>query len=215
MTTDAGKSGRASYLLAATICDDRMVGVRPGAEGLAEVNAPLVGSLDTATPSIHPLAWIAPRAVVVGAVAIGRGSSVWYGAVLRADDDEIRVGDECNIQDLCCVHVDAGEPVVLDDRVSVGHHATVHGAHIGSGALIGIGAVVLGGARIGAGSLVAAGAVVLPGTVVPAGVLYAGVPGRVVRDLSADDIERNDQRARRYVGRASRHVEARWEHAPG
>ena len=199
-------------MLSATICDDRMVGVRPGAERLAEVNAPLVGYLGAATPTIHPQAWIAPGAVLVGAVAIGRGSSVWYGSVLRADDDEITVGDECNIQDLCCVHVDAGEPAVLENRVSVGHHATVHGAYVGSGALIGIGAVVLGGARIGAGSLVAAGAVVLPGTVVPDGVLYAGVPGRVVRDLTADDFTRNDDRARRYVDRANRHREARWEH---
>lgn len=177
------------------ICDDRMVGF---------------GSLDDATPSIHREAWIAPGAVVVGSVAIGRGSNVWYGAVLRADDDLITVGEECNIQDLCCIHVDPGEPAVLADRVSLGHHAMVHGAHVGSGALIGIGAVVLGGARIGSGALVAAGAVVLAGTVVPEGVLFAGVPGRVVRDLTAAEIEANEIRARRYVERASRHREARW-----
>src|SRR5215472_17031299 len=188
-----------------------MVGVRPGAERLAEMNAPLVGSLDEATPLIHRQAWIAPGAVVVGSVMIGRGSNVWYGAVLRADEDVITVGDECNIQDLCCVHVDPGEPAVLADRVSVGHHATVHGAYVGSGALIGIGAVVLGGAKIGSGAQVAASAVVLPGTVVPVGVLFAGVPGRVVRDLTAAEIEENDATARRYVDRASRHRGAQWQ----
>jgi carbonic anhydrase/acetyltransferase-like protein (isoleucine patch superfamily) len=186
------------------------MGVRPDARRLAETRAALVGSLDEATPSIHHEAWIAPSAVVVGSVIIGRGSNVWYGAVLRADDDVITVGDECNIQDLCCIHVDAGEPAVLDDRVSLGHHATVHGAFVGSGALIGMGAVVLGGARIGAGALVAAGAVVLPGKVVPEGVLFAGVPGRVIRDLTAAEIEQNDDRARRYVDRANRHREALW-----
>lgn len=197
-------------MLRRTICDDRTVGVRPDAGRLAGRSAALVGSLDEATPSIHEQAWIAPGAVVVGSVAIGRGSNVWYGAVLRADDDVITVGDECNIQDLCCIHVDPGEPAVLADRVSLGHHATVHGAFVGSGALIGIGAVVLGGASIGSGALVAAGAVVLPGTVVPEGVLFAGVPGRVIRDLTAAEIEQNETRARRYVDRASRHREARW-----
>ena len=103
-----------------------------------------LGSLEGSVPRVHPEAWIAPGAVVVGRVALGRAASVWYGAVLRADDDEITVGPECNIQDLCCLHVDAGEPVVLEERVSLGHHATVHGAHVETGALIGIGAVVLG-----------------------------------------------------------------------
>jgi len=170
-----------------------------------------VGSVGAMSPSIHHTAWIAPGAVVVGAVTIGAGSSVWYGSVLRGDEDEISVGDECNIQDLCCLHADAGEPAVLESRVSVGHHATVHGATVGAGALIGIGAVVLGRARVGSEALVAAGTVVLPGSVVPAGVLYAGVPGRVVRELSADDQERLRGTARRYVDRAKRHQEVRWQ----
>ena len=98
----------------------------------------------TTRPVIHPEAWIAPGAVVVGRVTLGRAASVWYGCVLRADDDEIVVGAECNIQDLSCLHVDAGEPAVLEDRVSLGHRAMVHGAYIETGALVGIGAVVLG-----------------------------------------------------------------------
>jgi len=99
----------------------------------------LIGSIDGIAPSIHPEAWIAPGAVVVGRVTVDRAASVWYGSVLRADDEEIVVGAECNIQDLCCLHVDPGEPVILEERVSVGHRATVHGAYVAAGALIGIG----------------------------------------------------------------------------
>jgi carbonic anhydrase/acetyltransferase-like protein (isoleucine patch superfamily) len=170
----------------------------------------LVGSLEDSVPSVHPEAWIAPGAVVVGRVTLGRAASVWYGAVLRADDDEIVVGAECNIQDLCCVHVDEGEPVLIEDRVTVGHHAMVHGAIVGAGALIGIGAIVLGRARVGAGTLVAAGTVVRPGAVIPAGVLFAGVPGRIVRELTDEDRESFAHSAANYVARAARHRRATW-----
>ena len=177
-------------------------------------DAPWIGSLGEAVPAIHPEAWIAPGAVVVGRVTLGRLANVWYGAVLRADDADIWVGEECNIQDLCCLHVDAGEPTVLEARVTVGHHATVHGAYLEAGSLVGIGAVVLGGARVGAGTLVAAGAVVLPGTTIPADVLYAGVPGRVVRELTDADRQRFGGAPDRYVRRATRHRMAVWDHWP-
>jgi carbonic anhydrase/acetyltransferase-like protein (isoleucine patch superfamily) len=172
----------------------------------------LVGSLGDAVPAIHPEAWIAPGAVVVGRVTLGRSASVWYGAVLRADDDEITVGPECNIQDQCCLHVDPGEPVVLEEGVSLGHGAVVHGAHVGAGALIGIGAMVLGKARIGAGALVAAGTVIRPGQEVPAGVLVAGIPGRILRDLTPADRATFVDTASRYVRRAGRHRTAVWNH---
>jgi carbonic anhydrase/acetyltransferase-like protein (isoleucine patch superfamily) len=175
----------------------------------------LLGSLGDSVPSVDPEAWIAPTAVVVGRVTIGRAASVWYGAVLRADDDEIVIGPECNIQDLCCMHVDTGEPAVLEERVSLGHHATVHGAQVGAGALIGMGAVVLGGARVGAGTLVAAGSVVRPGTSVPAGVLFAGVPGRVVRELTDADRASFADSAVSYVARAARHRDVAWSEARG
>lgn len=123
----------------------------------------LIGSLRDQRPVIHPDAWVAPGAVIVGNVSLGKAASVWYGSVLRGDLDHIVIGAECNIQDLCCIHVDPGEPATLEDRVSLGHGAIVHGAYIETGALIGIRAVVLGGARVGAGTLVAAGAVVPPG----------------------------------------------------
>lgn len=128
-----------------------------------------VGTLGEDGPRIHPEAWVAPGAVVVGKVTLGRAASVWYGSVLRGDDEEIVVGDECNIQDLSCLHADPGTPAVLEDRVSLGHKAMVHGAHVETGSLIGIGAIVLNGARIGAGTLVAAGALVGPARRSPRG----------------------------------------------
>lgn len=171
----------------------------------------LVGSLEGDEPSVGPGAWIAPGAVVVGRVTLGPAVNVWYGAVLRADDDEIVVGAECNIQDLCCLHVDAGQPIVLGPRASLGHGAMVHGAHIGAGALIGIGAIVLGRSRVGAGSLVAAGTVVLPGAEVPAGVLFAGVPGKIVRELTDADRGVFANTAGSYIQRAARHRAAAWQ----
>jgi carbonic anhydrase/acetyltransferase-like protein (isoleucine patch superfamily) len=169
------------------------------------------GSLGDRVPSVHPEAWVAPGAVIVGSVTLGRAASVWYGAVLRADEEEIVVGAECNIQDLCCLHSDPGEPVLLAERVSLGHGATVHGAQVEAGALVGIGAIVLGRARIGAGALVAAGTVVLPGTGVPPGVLFAGVPGRVVRELTDADRGVFAQTARRYIARARQHQKVSWD----
>jgi carbonic anhydrase/acetyltransferase-like protein (isoleucine patch superfamily) len=170
----------------------------------------LIGSLGGDAPVIAPDAWVAPGAVVVGRVTLGPGVSVWYGSVLRADEDEIVAGAGCNIQDQCCLHVDAGEPVVLGDRVSLGHRATVHGAEVGAGALIGVGAIVLGRARIGEGSLVAAGAVVRPGQQIPAGVLAAGVPARVVRELTEEDRRSFADTPERYLRRAARHRGAVW-----
>jgi carbonic anhydrase/acetyltransferase-like protein (isoleucine patch superfamily) len=185
---------------------DTITGLTSRKEAMA--TSPLIGSLGADEPVIHASAWVAPGAVVVGRVTLGRAASVWYGSVLRADDDEIVVGPECNIQDLCCLHCDAGQPAILEERVSVGHHATVHGAHVGAGALVGIGAVVLGGARIGAGSLIAAGTVVLPGATVPAGVLAAGVPARIVRELTDTDRAGFAETAAHYVARAQRHRQA-------
>ncbi|MFF5260083.1 gamma carbonic anhydrase family protein [Actinomadura viridis] len=169
-----------------------------------------VGTLGEDGPRIHPEAWVAPGAVVVGKVTLGRAASVWYGSVLRGDDEEIVVGDECNIQDLSCLHADPGTPAVLEDRVSLGHKAMVHGAHVETGSLIGIGAIVLNGARIGAGTLVAAGALVAPGKKIPAGVLVAGVPGKIVRELNGDDRLVLDYTPTTYMEKARRHRIASW-----
>jgi carbonic anhydrase/acetyltransferase-like protein (isoleucine patch superfamily) len=169
-----------------------------------------LGSLGPDEPVVHPDAWIAPGAVVVGKVTLGRAANVWYGSVLRADDEVIVVGEECNIQDLSCLHSDPGQPAILEDRVSLGHKAMVHGAYVETGSLIGIGAIVLGGARIGAGSLIAAGAVVGPGKQIPPGVLVAGVPGKVVRELNDGDRAVLAHTPDGYVDKARRHRAARW-----
>jgi carbonic anhydrase/acetyltransferase-like protein (isoleucine patch superfamily) len=171
----------------------------------APVTGPLIRGLDGAVPDIHAEAWVAPGAVVIGRVTVGARSSIWYGCVVRADDEDIRIGADVNVQDLCCLHADPGEPCVLEDRVSLGHQAMVHGAFVETGALVGIGAVVLGGARIGAGALVAAGAVVRAGQVVPPHTLAAGVPARVVRELIDAESARLERTWSSYVERARRH----------
>jgi carbonic anhydrase/acetyltransferase-like protein (isoleucine patch superfamily) len=132
---------------------------------------------------------------LIGDVAIGADSSIWFGCVLRADLHRIRVGERTNLQDLCVVHVTRDRfPTEIGDEVTVGHRAVVHGCGVRDGALIGIGAIVLDGAEVGAGALLAAGSVLAPGTRVPARMLARGVPARVVRELS--DAEREEQRAR-------------------
>ncbi|MCG5215349.1 gamma carbonic anhydrase family protein [Streptosporangium soli] len=171
---------------------------------------PYVASLGTDTfPDIHPEAYVAPGAVVVGKVRLDRAANVWYCSVLRGEDEAIEVGEECNIQDLCCLHADPGEPAVLEPRVSLGHKAMVHGAYVETGALIGIGAIVLGGARVGAGSLVAAGALVPPGRKIPAGVLAAGMPAKILRDLTDEDRASFAGTPDTYIAKAALHRGAR------
>ncbi|WP_214103626.1 gamma carbonic anhydrase family protein [Acrocarpospora catenulata] len=170
---------------------------------------PYIAALDdNAIPSIDPTAWLAPTAVVVGQVTLGPRVNIWYNSVLRADDERIEIGADSNIQDLCCLHADPGYPAILEPRVSVGHKATIHGAHIESGALIGIGAILLNGSRIGAGTLIAAGSVVTPGTHIPSGVLAAGTPARPLRDLTDSDQASFAQTPDRYISKASRHQAA-------
>ncbi|NOX62463.1 MAG: gamma carbonic anhydrase family protein [Chloroflexi bacterium] len=132
---------------------------------------------------IHPTAFIAPTATVIGHVTIGAEASIWFGAVLRGDADEIEVGPGTNIQDNVVVHADPGYPTRIGANVTIGHAAVVHGCTIDDGALIGMNATVLNGAHIGAGAIVAAGAVVPPGASIPAGALAMGAPARVVREL--------------------------------
>jgi carbonic anhydrase/acetyltransferase-like protein (isoleucine patch superfamily) len=129
---------------------------------------------------IHPTAFVAPGAVVVGAVRLGARASVWFNTVLRGDTAAIEVGDDTNLQDNTTVHVDEGMPAVVGARVTVGHRAIVHGCVIGDDCLVGMGAVVLSGARIGAGSLIGASALVREGQVIPPGSVALGSPARVV-----------------------------------
>lgn len=144
---------------------------------------PLVIEYGGARPRIAADAFVAPNATLVGDVEVGAGASVWFGAVLRADEAAIVVGPGCNVQDNAVLHTNVDLPTVLVADVTVGHAAVLEGCRIEPGALIGMGAVVLNGAVVGAGALVAAGAVVGEGIEIPPGVLAAGVPARVRRPL--------------------------------
>ncbi len=169
---------------------------------------PFFGALDGHRPDIAADAFIAPATVVVGRVSIGARSSVWYGSVLRGDDEEIVVGDDTNIQDLSLLHADPGFPAVLGDRVTVGHRVIVHGATVEDDVLIGMGAILLNGAKIGSGSVVAAGAVVTPGTGVPEGSLVAGLPGKVICEVRDSDREMIQHAYNSYVKKSGVHREA-------
>jgi len=140
---------------------------------------------------------------VIGKVRIGPGASVWYGGVLRGDIDEIVLGARSNLQDNAVIHTELGSPTIVGEDVSIGHGAVVHGCEIGDGCLIGMNSTVLTGAVVGAQSLVAAGAVVLEGAVIPPRSLVAGVPGKVRRELSDEEIADLHANSARYVTRAA------------
>src|SRR5262249_5708342 len=133
----------------------------------------------TARLRLHPTAFVAPGAVVVGDVTLGARSSVWFNTVVRADSDRVEIGEDTNVQDNSTVHQDEGMPALVGARVTVGHRAIIHGCVIEDDCLIGMGATVLSGARIGKGSLIGAGALVKEGQVIPAGSLALGTPARV------------------------------------
>jgi carbonic anhydrase/acetyltransferase-like protein (isoleucine patch superfamily) len=159
-------------------------------------------------PSVASDAWVAPDATLVGAVTLRDEASVWFGAVLRGDGDSIEVGAGSNVQDGCVLHADPGYPVRIGAGVSIGHNAVVHGCVVEDGSLVGMGAVVMNGARVGRGSLVAAGTVVLEGTDIPPGSLVAGVPGKVRRELTEDEVQGLRGNAERYRDRRRQYAEA-------
>ncbi len=161
--------------------------------------------LGECVPEVHPTAWVAESAEVIGKVSIAAEASVWYGCVLRGDNDLIRIGARSNVQDGCVLHTDAGYPLSIGDGVIVGHKAMLHGCTIGDGALIGIGAVLLNGARIGARSIVGAGALVPTGKQFPEGVLIVGAPAKVVRELTEEERAHLGESADGYVRQARRH----------
>lgn len=148
---------------------------------------------------IDPTAFIAPGAALVGEVIVGRNASIWFNATVRGDLEPIAIGAESNVQDACVVHVDRGRPTLIGDRVTLGHGAVVHASIVEDDVLIAMKAVVLSGCHIGRHSLIGAGAVVPEETRVPEGSLVLGVPGRVVRALRAEEIERIHENARAYV----------------
>ena len=147
-----------------------------------------IAELPFGAPKIDDDAFVAPTAVVVGAVTMGPRASIWYGAVARADHETIEIGEGSNVQDGCTLHSDPGFPLVVGHNVTVGHRVVLHGARIDDEVLVGMGSVVMNGAHIGSGSIVAAGAVVTPGTQVPPGSVVGGIPAKVIRQATDDDL---------------------------
>jgi carbonic anhydrase/acetyltransferase-like protein (isoleucine patch superfamily) len=149
-------------------------------------------------PNVHPDAFVAPTAVLIGAVEIAVGASIWFGTVLRADFNRIEIGAGSSVQDNCVLHTVYEAPTVVGANVTVGHLSLLEGCLIEDGALIGMGSIVLNHARVGAGSLLAAGSVVREGVAIPPGVLAAGVPAVVKRALDERLHERTVHAAQEY-----------------
>ncbi|MGG6296178.1 gamma carbonic anhydrase family protein [Leptolyngbya sp. AN02str] len=155
-------------------------------------------------PDVSQAAFVAPNATVMGQVTLAEGSSVWYGAVVRGDVEQIVIGPYTNVQDGAVLHGDPGLPTVLEAYVTVGHRAVIHSAHVEAGSLIGIGATVLNGVRVGAGSIVGAGSVVTKD--VPERSLVVGVPAKVLRQLSEEEAADLIDHAKRYAALAQVHA---------
>ena len=162
-------------------------------------------------PSLHPSVFVADGARLIGRVTIGRNSSVWFNAVLRADLAPIRVGTASNIQDNAVLHVGHRAPCVVGDGVIVGHLVNLHGCTVGDGALVGNNAIVLDGVRVGEQAFIGAGALVPPGTRVPPRTLMLGAPARAARKLTAADLRDLRYWARNYVERAAEYQRAQRE----
>lgn len=159
----------------------------------------MIYSLPDRKPLIHSNAWVAPNAVVSGRVELRSGVNVWYGAVLRGDLKPIIVDEETNIQDLSVLHTDHGKPCTIGRQVTVGHRAIIHGAVVGDGCLIGMGAILLGGCVLEDECLIAAGSLLPQDKRYPARSLVMGMPARVVRALSDEEVQRIRQNASEYL----------------
>lgn len=163
-------------------------------------------ALDGTTPQLDDAdsIWIAPDAHVLGKVSLGRGSGIWFGAVLRGDNETITIGAGSNVQEHCVLHTDPGFPLTVGEGCTVGHRAILHGCTIGDNSLVGMGAIVLNGARIGRNCLVGAGALVTEGKEFPDNSLIVGSPAKVVRELDGPATERLRLSASLYVANGKR-----------
>ena len=161
-------------------------------------------ALDGVSPKLADDAYIAPNAQVMGNVALGAASSVWFGAVLRGDNDLIQIGARSNIQDNSVLHTDHGFPLIMGEGVTVGHQVMLHGCEIGDYTLIGIGATVLNGAKIGKNCLIGAHALITEGKVIPDNSMVLGAPGKVVKTLSEPQIAMLKMSSEVYVANSAR-----------
>ncbi len=145
--------------------------------------------------------WIAPTACLIGNVRLEVEASVWFGAVLRGDNEQIFIGERSNVQDNCVLHTDPGYPLDIDEDCTIGHGAVLHGCRVGKGSLVGIGATIMNGAMIGRGCIIGANALIGEGKVIPDHSLVVGMPGRVIRTLGEKDIKALLEAAGLYVGK--------------
>ena len=155
--------------------------------------------LGSRRPQLDPQSWVAPNAIVIGDVRLARNASIWWNATVRGDNDPISIGEDSNIQDQCVLHTDEGVPLTIGREVTVGHLVMLHGCTIGDGALIGIGSVLLNRAVIGKGCIVGANTLIPEGKVFPDHSLIVGSPGKVVRQLDAEQVARIRLSAAHYV----------------
>lgn len=160
---------------------------------------PAASAIQLADPTFNQPAFVARDAVVVGDVTVERDANVWFGAVARGDIEQIVIGEGANVQDGCVLHADAGFPCVIGPNCTVGHRAVVHGAKLGEHALIGIGAIVLNGAEVGDFAMIGAGAVVPEGMVIPPRTLAVGIPAKVRRELTEDEVTMLRLSAMQYI----------------
>ena len=167
----------------------------------------IIKEFEGQSPKIHPTAFVAENAALIGKVEIAEHVGVWYGAVIRADQDKVVIGPYSNVQDNATIHQTKGIPVILGEGVTVAHNAVVHGAKVGDNVMIGMNACVLNGAEIGENSIIAAGCVVKENAKIPAGSLVVGVPGRVVKEISPEQAEYIRHNARHYALLAEKYRE--------
>jgi len=161
--------------------------------------------LGSRIPQIDPTAYVFDGAVIIGTVEIHANASIWAFATLRGDNEPIVVGAGSNVQESCVLHTDPGHPLIIGPNVSIGHQAMLHGCTIGEGSLVGMQAIVLNGARIGRNCLIGAGALVPEGKEIPDNSLVVGTPGKVVRTLTPENIERLRATQASYVRRAAQY----------
>jgi carbonic anhydrase/acetyltransferase-like protein (isoleucine patch superfamily) len=164
-------------------------------------------TLDASTPEFTETTFIAPDASLIGKVRIGAYSSVWFNAVLRGDMESISIGDETSFQDLSMGHSDPGFPLIIGNRVTVGHNCIMHGCEVEDDCLIGMGAILMNGVKIGRGSIVGAGAVLLEGTEVPPFSMIAGSPAKVRKTYNESILENIRVMSQVYVKRTIRYLE--------
>lgn len=163
-----------------------------------------VYALDEYTPDLHDSVWVAETASVIGNIIMAAHSSVWFGAVMRGDNEPITVGARSNVQDNAVLHSDPGQPLTIGEDVIVGHQAMLHGCEIGDGCLVGIGATILNGAKIGSGSIVGAHTLITENKVIPPNSLVVGSPGRVIKVLGEAEASFFKLNAQVYVKNAER-----------